>query len=162
VNLRSGNLRPLDNPQFAEPIKEKDMTQLSAHPAIFIPPVDFDRLLAVAEGTAKREPDVAHFLLQELGRASIKALGPEDDFVRMQSHVRFRDNSSGRIRDVQLVYPEEANPSVGRISVLTPVGTALIGLSRGQSIRWDDRSGKRKSITVLDVWNASEASPSKS
>ena len=133
------------------------MTQLHTQPAIFIPPVDYDRLLAVAEGTAKREPDVANFLLHELGRASTNAQGPEEDFVRMQSHVRFRDNSTGRIRDIQLVYPEEANPSVGRISILTPVGAALIGLSRGQSIRWNDRSGKRKSVTVLDVWNVSEA-----
>jgi regulator of nucleoside diphosphate kinase len=133
------------------------MTQLRAHPAIFIPPIDYDRLLAMAEGTAKREPDVAHFLLQELDRASTKAPGPEMDFVRMQSHVRFRDNSTGRVRDIQLVYPEQADPSAGRISVLTPVGTALIGLSRGQSMRWNDRSGKRKSITVLDVGKSSEA-----
>ena len=131
------------------------MTQLRADPAIFIPPVDYDRLQAIAEGTAKRDPDVANFLLHELDRASIKALGPEEDFVRMQSHVRFRDSSTGRVQDIQLVYPEEANPSVGRISILTPVGTALIGLSKGQSIRWNDRSGKRKSVTVLDVWNIS-------
>ena len=133
------------------------MTQLHTKPAIFIPPVDYDRLLAVAEGTAKREPDVANFLLHELGRASIKALGPEEDFVRMQSHVRFRDESTGRIREVQLVYPARADSAAGRISILTPVGTALIGLSKGQSMKWNDRSGKRKCLTVLDVRNVSEA-----
>jgi regulator of nucleoside diphosphate kinase len=127
------------------------MTQLHAHPAIFIPPVDYDRLLVMAEGTAKREPDVANFLLHELDRASVVPQGPEEDFVRMQSHVRYRDNSTGRVREIQLVYPEQADPSNGRISILTPVGAALIGLSRGRSMRWNDRNGKRKSITVLDV-----------
>jgi len=135
------------------------MTQLSTHPQIFIPAVDYDRLLAMAERTAKREPDVAHFLMHELDRASITAPGPERDVVRMQSHARFRDDSTGRVRDVQLVYPEQADSSAGRISILTPVGTALIGLSKGQSMPWTDPSGKRKSLTVLDVRNVWRLSP---
>ena len=132
-------------------------TDLRTHPAIFIPAMDYDRLLAMAERTAKREPDVGNFLLHELDRASTKAPGPEEDIVRMQSHVRFRDESTGRIREVQLVYPERADSAAGRISILTPVGTALIGLSKGQSMKWNDRSGNRKCLTVLDVRNVSEA-----
>jgi regulator of nucleoside diphosphate kinase len=69
----------------------------------------------------------------------------------MQSHVRFRDDSTGRVRDVQLVYPGEADPAKGRISILTPVGTAVIGLTEGQSFQWKDRGGKSKSLTVLNV-----------
>ncbi len=130
------------------------MTQLSAHPAILIPPVDYDRLLAMAEGTAKRHPDAASFLMQELNRASIMPPGPDSDVVRMQSHVRFRDDSTGRVRNIQLVYPDQADPAANRISVLTPVGTALIGLSKGQSMPWTDRNGKRKSVTVLNIGNA--------
>ena len=133
------------------------MVQLRTHPSIFIPPMDYDRLMAVAEGTARREPDVAHFLLRELERASTSAPGPQEDIVRMQSHVRFRDESTGRVREIQLVYPEQADPAAGRISILTPVGTALIGLSKGQLMQWIDRSGKRKSLTVLEVRNVSEA-----
>jgi len=132
-------------------------TELRAHPAIFIPAVDYDRLLAMAEGTAKREPDVANFLMRELDRASTNAPGPEEDIVRMQSHVRFRDESTGLVRDIQLVYPEQADPAAGRISILTLVGTALIGLSKGQSMKWNDRSGKGKRLMVLDVRNVSEA-----
>jgi regulator of nucleoside diphosphate kinase len=119
--------------------------------------VDYDRLLAMAEGTAKREPDVANFLMRELDRASTNAPGPEEDIVRMQSHVRFRDESTGLVRDIQLVYPEQADPAAGRISILTLVGTALIGLSKGQSMKWNDRSGKGKRLMVLDVRNVSEA-----
>ena len=132
-------------------------TELRSRPAIFIPAVDYDRLLAMAEGVAKREPDAASFLMHELDRASTKAPGPEEDIVRMQSHVRFRDESNGRIRDIQLVYPEQADPAAGRISILTPVGTALIGMSKGQSTKWNDRNGNGKCLTVLDVRTVSEA-----
>jgi len=130
------------------------MTPLRAHPAISIPPVDYDRLLAMAEGTAKRHPNAASFLMQELDRASVKTPEAGRDIVRMQSHVRFRDDATGRVRDIQLVYPDQADPVTDRISVLTPVGTALIGLSKGQSMPWTDPNGKRKSVTVLSIQNA--------
>jgi regulator of nucleoside diphosphate kinase len=126
------------------------------HPAIFIPPVDYDRLLAMAEGTARRQPDVAEFLMRELDRASTTAPGYVDGIVRMQSHVRFRNESTGRIRDIQLVYPEQADPAINRISILTPVGAALIGLSEGQTMRWRDRNGEPRSLTVLEVHNIPE------
>jgi len=127
------------------------MTELRAHPSIFIPAMDYDRLFAMAEGHARREPEVADFLMRELERASTDAPDDAERIVRMQSHVRFRDDSTGRVREVQLVYPGEADPARGQISILTPVGTALIGLTEGQSIRWTDRGGKTKSLTVLNV-----------
>ena len=54
-------------------------------------------------------------------------------------------------RTVRLVYPGEADIEQGRISVLTPVGAALIGLTAGQSIEWTDRDGKSRSLSVLEV-----------
>ncbi len=127
------------------------MTELRAHPSIFIPATDYDRLFAMAEGLARREPEVADFLMRELERASTDAPDDAERIVRMQSHVRFREDSTGRVREVQLVYPGEADPARGQISILTPVGTALIGLTEGQSIRWTDRGGQTKSLTVLNV-----------
>ncbi|GEP07041.1 hypothetical protein MOX02_50790 [Methylobacterium oxalidis] len=56
---------------------------------------------------------------------------------------------SGKI--VTLVYPGEADIGQARISVLTPVGAALLGLSKGQSISWTTRTGAGKQLTVLDV-----------
>jgi regulator of nucleoside diphosphate kinase len=52
---------------------------------------------------------------------------------------------------VTLVYPHEADLDAGRISVLTPVGAALIGLSVGQSIEWQSPTGGWRSLTVLRV-----------
>jgi regulator of nucleoside diphosphate kinase len=132
------------------------MTELRTHPAILIPAMDYDRLLAMAEGTARREPEVAAFLMRELDRASTTAPDREEGIVRMQSHVEFRDDSTGRVREIQLVYPGQADPATGRISILAPVGTALIGLSEGQSMQWKDPNGKRQSLTVLKVQNPPE------
>jgi len=55
------------------------------------------------------------------------------------------------VRMVQLVFPVDADMEADRISVLTPIGAALIGLSEGQSIEWRTRSGEWKTLTVLKV-----------
>jgi regulator of nucleoside diphosphate kinase len=52
---------------------------------------------------------------------------------------------------VQLVLPENADINTGRISVLTPVGAALIGLSPGQAMEWLGNDGKKRFLTVLAV-----------
>jgi regulator of nucleoside diphosphate kinase len=69
----------------------------------------------------------------------------------MESEVEFRDDVTGQVRTITLVYPKDADMNAGRISVLTPVGAALIGLSAGQSIEWQTPTGGRRSLTVLSV-----------
>ena len=73
-----------------------------------------------------------------------------EDIVRMGSTVRYRTDSDQEPQ-VTLVYPVDADIAEGRISVMTPVGTALIGLRVGQSITWRDRANKRHMLTVLGV-----------
>jgi regulator of nucleoside diphosphate kinase len=131
------------------------MTSTHANP-ILIAASDYERLTAMAESAAKREPEMAAFLLGELERATIVAPAENSRIVKMGSHVRFRDDDSGRILEAQLVYPDRADPAAQRISILTPVGAALIGLSEGQAIRWRDRAGKDKTLTVLRVRNEME------
>jgi regulator of nucleoside diphosphate kinase len=70
----------------------------------------------------------------------------------MGSRVRYCDGKTGDVRDVVLVYPHEADITLRRISVLTPVGAALIGLSVGQVIEFQTPSARR-SLTVLGVSN---------
>lgn len=99
-----------------------------------------------------RMPDVASFLSDELDRAHVVGHGKSrGDFAQMGCRVEFRDNSSGRVQAVILVYPGEADIEQGKVSVLTPIGAALIGLSVGQSIDWETRLGSVKRLTVLDV-----------
>jgi len=97
-------------------------------------------------------PRVAHFLAREVERAN---LVPDDTIlegvVRMGSQVRYCDRETGDVRDVTLVYPHEADITLKRVSVLTPVGAALIGLSVGQDIQFQTPGNQTRSLTVLDV-----------
>lgn len=72
-------------------------------------------------------------LAEELANEIERALIFEKDkhprsHVSMNSSIEFRDDTNGRIQQVTLIYPDHADTSAGRISILTPVGTALIGL----------------------------------
>ncbi len=75
----------------------------------------------------------------------------------MGSRVDFRDNSTGRMQSVTLVYPGEADIEQGKVSILTPIGAALVGLSKGQSIDWATRTGETRRLIVLAVREAAFA-----
>jgi regulator of nucleoside diphosphate kinase len=68
----------------------------------------------------------------------------------MGSTVTFKPDT-GDAKTVTLVFPGEADISEGKVSILTPIGTALIGLSAGQSIMWTARDGRRHELSVLAV-----------
>ena len=72
------------------------------------------------------------------------------DVVRMGSKVRYRTDDDD-LKEVTLVYPALADISTRRISVLTPVGAALIGLRTGQSITWRVLNGSNHTLTVVLV-----------
>lgn len=111
-----------------------------------------ERLADLAVRAADAVPDVAELLLREIDRAEIhSASSLPADVVTMYSQVEYRDEASGRTRSVQLVYPADADISVGRVSILTPVAAGLIGLSAGQSIRWPDRDGRERRLLVVRV-----------
>jgi regulator of nucleoside diphosphate kinase len=121
-------------------------------PEIVISADDHKRLQNIAEAAQRSAPRVAEYLQEELDRATVctasQSCAPG---VKMGSFVEFRDDESGRVRTVQLVFPADADMEADRISVLTPIGAALIGLSEGQSIEWRTRSGEWKTLTVLKV-----------
>ncbi|KQQ91017.1 nucleoside diphosphate kinase regulator [Aureimonas sp. Leaf324] len=120
-------------------------------PRITVTEPEFESLSRLANAALETLPDVAEELLHELERARIvseKAAKP--DVVRMNSTVLYRQEG-GTERRVTLVYPAEADISEGRVSIMTPIGTALIGLGVGQSIAWANRAGKRQQLTVVAV-----------
>jgi regulator of nucleoside diphosphate kinase len=121
-------------------------------PKIVMSAADHERLRKLADIALDQFP-AAEFLAREVDRAQIVAEDSEipDGLVRIGSRVEFRDDVTGQARRITLVFPEQADTSVGRISVLTPVGAALIGLSVGQSIEWQLPSGGWRSLTVLAV-----------
>ena len=109
------------------------------------------RLVSFAENMAAQNPDAADDLLSELDRARVVNDDKvPHDVVRMGSTVQFQTDN-GASRTVTLVYPGEADISVGKISVLTPIGTALLGLSTGQSINWTTRGGRQQELHILGL-----------
>ena len=124
---------------------------LSHQPALLLSADEHERL----KNLARAQHDNAEHrerLLDELYRADIV---PDSwmpaGIVRMDSHVEYHDDGVSRIRRIQLVYPDRADILSRRISVLSPVGTALLGLAEGQSITWAQRDGRSRRLTVLRV-----------
>ena len=122
------------------------------HPRITLTAEDNDRLSSLVRAAMDKMPDIASCLADELDRASVLPKGRvADDTVRMGSHLEYRDETLGTARTATLVYPDEADISQGKISVLTPIGVALIGLKVGQSITWETRNGAVRELTLLGV-----------
>lgn len=120
-------------------------------PAITLGEADHAKLNALAMAGLERMPDLADRLLEELERAKVVAdTKVPESVVRMGSSITYVTND-GREQTVTLVYPADADIESGRVSVMTPIGTALIGLKAGQSITWRDRADKRHKLTVVSV-----------
>lgn len=126
-------------------------------PRITISQTDYDRLSNLAAACEHRNPEIAAGLSSELDRARIVSdskLG--SSIVRMGSTVTYMVDGT-QSKTVTLVYPGEANIEEGRISITTPIGTALIGLKTGQSISYAARNGHIHDLTVVEATYSKEA-----
>jgi regulator of nucleoside diphosphate kinase len=124
-------------------------------PPIAIDANHFARLSALSSLTNGSMTEVCEYLREELDRAHIlptEKLRP--DIVSIGSQVEFRDEHTGKSQVVILVYPRDADITRRRVSVLTPVGAALLGLSVNQTISFHTRAGERRELTVLKVSHA--------
>jgi regulator of nucleoside diphosphate kinase len=127
------------------------LTTIDSLPHILISAAEEKRLTAIATAASQRVPEASAALLSELERADVwPEVAMPTDVVRIGSIIEF-EVDDGRHLKVQLVLPEDANINAGRISVLTPVGAALIGLSPGQAMEWAGNDGKERRLTVLAV-----------
>ena len=133
------------------------MTQNAQRPPITLSSADFERLDNLVAAIERSQPDLATTLAEELDRARV---APKEDLPRslvvMGADVTFRDDITGDVHHKQLVYPDQAHGEDDRLSILTPVGVALIGLSEGQSIDWHTRNGEERRLTILKVAAAAE------
>ena len=120
-------------------------------PNIIVSETDYERLTDLATASLERLPEVAQELLEEMDRAKVvEANAVPPDVVRMGSTVTFKSDD-GNKRTMTLVYPADESLDAHRISVMTPIGAALIGLGVGHSISWTARDGRRHELTVLKV-----------
>lgn len=121
--------------------------------SIYLTQADLDRLFDLVE-TYSAGPGADR--LQELERELVRAVVvPRDqipaDIVTMNSRVVFEDETTGERREITLVYPKQADIGSGKVSVLVPVGTALLGVRVGQSIDWELPNGARHRYKVVAI-----------
>lgn len=91
-------------------------------------------------------------LRAELDRAEV--LEPEDmpaDVVTMNSRVRIVDERTGEEQELTLVFPAHADAERSAVSILAPVGSALLGLRVGDSIDWPLPDGRTRRIRVVAI-----------
>lgn len=127
-------------------------------PAIIINEFDAERIDRLLEQPAYANSPVANALNDELDRAQMCA--PEDmphDVVSMNSQVRFRDLATGEERVRTLVFPAQMTDSSSQLSVMAPVGAALLGLRAGSAIHWELPGGTSTHLEVLELLYQPEA-----
>jgi regulator of nucleoside diphosphate kinase len=131
----------------------------AGRPAIFVVEDDARRLAFLLSGDRDGGHDQAHLreLRDELERATIVA--PRDippGVITMNSLITVLDLTGGSRREITLVYPHEAEPASGRISVLAPLGTALLGYREGDEVEWLMPGGIRR-LRIESVRSDDEA-----
>lgn len=125
---------------------------MSTQPSIVVSSLDLDRLALLLDNVDRKQYPAASQLERELDRADV--LEPADmpaDVITMNSRARFVDETSGQEHEMTLVYPKDADGSADKVSILAPVGSALLGLSVGQTIDWPTPGGGHTRIRVLAI-----------
>ena len=124
---------------------------MSTKPSIIISSLDVERLEKILEalphGTVGKEE-----LETELERAEI--VEPEEipaDVVTMNSTVRFKVASSDEEFEYTLVYPKDTDGSKHKISILAPVGSAMLGLKEGDEIEWPKPGGGSLTVHIDQI-----------
>lgn len=125
---------------------------MNARPEITISSLDADRLYDLIEKSPESSNAVKNALEAELDRANI--VEPKDiptTIVTMNSTVKFAVTSSDEEFMLTLVYPKDLDASGLKISILAPVGSALLGLSQGDEIEWPKPGGGVIKVKITEV-----------
>ena len=124
---------------------------MSSKPSITISRIDLERIEALLERLPAIEAAQFDALRAELDRAEVvEPTAMPNHTVTMNSTVTFEDESNGEKLTLTLVYPAAAGIP-GTVSILAPVGSALLGLSRDQQIDWPTPDGRHRSLRVLEI-----------
>ena len=128
---------------------------------IHITDYDMQRLRKLLEGTQRwnqKDREYLGHLEEELDRAVlVPSKKVPASVVTMNTHMRVKDLDSGKEMSIQLVFPSEADFERGRISILAPIGTALIGYNAGDTVEWRVPAGIRR-LRIEEITYQPEAS----
>lgn len=121
-------------------------------PPIVVSSLDMERLETLLDSLPSAQAGTREKLLEELARADM--VEPDEmpsDVVTMNSRVRFVLDNAAEEFDMSLAYPKDVNGEPDKLSVLTPVGNALLGLKVGETIDWTRPDGGRFEVTVREI-----------
>lgn len=125
---------------------------MKARPKVILSTIDAERLERLLESLPSSAVPGKADLEAELARAEV--MDPKDippSVVTMNSTVKFKVESSTEEFCLTLVYPKDVDPSGGTISILAPVGSALLGLSQGDAIEWPRPGGGMQKVQIQEV-----------
>ncbi|MCD2515966.1 nucleoside diphosphate kinase regulator [Massilia sp. G4R7] len=121
-------------------------------PSILVSWLDMDRLDRMLDSLPAAQAAARDALLDELGRASLaEPWEMPPDVVTMNSRVRFSFDGADEEVAMTLSYPKDMGSNPDQLSILTPVGTALLGLKTGDSISWQRPDGAMFELTVRGI-----------
>lgn len=127
---------------------------------VYITSFDMDRLQSIIDNHRSASPKIKEQierLEKELDKAFV--VEPKDipaDVVTMNTKLRLLDETSGEEKNISLVFPSDADFDKNRISILAPVGTALLGYRVGDIVEWNVPSGT-KSFRIMETIYQPEA-----
>lgn len=125
---------------------------MKTRPKIIISSLDAERLEALIDALPSNAFPGKDELEAELARAEV--VDPQDvppSVVTMNSTVRFKVETSSEEFELTLVYPKDIDASGKKISILAPVGSALLGLSQGDEIEWPKPGGGVLRVRIVEV-----------
>lgn len=119
---------------------------------IIISSQDLERLEIILDALPASEASVKTALLKEFARAEVVEPGAmPPSVVTMNSTVRFAIEETRESFCRTLVYPKDVQPGSDNISILSPVGSALLGLSTGSRMEWPRPDGGNVEVEILEV-----------
>lgn len=121
-----------------------------ARPFVYSTSADLIRLRSYVRARPRGGPGV-ELLIEEIARMEDAPTALSETFVRLGAPVRYKDLRTKRERLVRVVAPEAADPEENRVSVVSPIGAALIGLRPGSIFRWLEPDGSPRAIKVVEV-----------
>ncbi len=131
------------------------MHTTDTRPPLLLSRVDVERIESLLEHTHDLDTSA---LQAELARADVvEAAQVPGDVVAMNSTVRLHEDPSGDERELTLVYPHDLGDGHGKVSILAPVGSALIGLRVGDAIEWPVPGGLAVRLRVLSIRHQPES-----
>lgn len=120
--------------------------------------VRLSRLMARASGPGAAHPPALEALEELLDSSElVEPAAVAADMVTMNSQVLLSDSEAAEPYPITLCYPDDAEPSSGKVSVLSPVGTGVLGLRVGNTARWHCPRGSDRSATVMAILFQPEA-----